>query len=225
MDPLLEQMRLTGDMVLPQRCKEEQGVFHRDGGVLHRVPDEDRRRIRRDLLFQSKSLVLRPVFAARKLHETAPVGILPRRDDRVGQQHGIRLPAAVCRLAGAVEHRTGQRQVSARRKAANGDPVRQDAPAFCVLPQQPDGRAELAQRLVIPCPLAHAVGQHSSVIPCRCKLQRHRVGLAGTDVFVPAAGHHQHQRTAQRVRHGRVRAAQIKFQLPSTGKRTHFKLH
>ena len=26
-DPLLEQMRLTGDMVLPQRCKEEQGPW------------------------------------------------------------------------------------------------------------------------------------------------------------------------------------------------------
>lgn len=111
----------------------------------------------------------------------------PRRDDRIGQQHGVRRPAAVCRLAGAVEHRTGQRQVPARRKAADGDPVRQDAPTFCVLPQQPDGRAELAQRLVIPCPIAHTVGQHCGMIPRRCKLQRHRVGLAGTDVFVPAA--------------------------------------
>ena len=63
-DALFEQMYFAGDAVLPQRCEQQQSVFHGNGGVLHRVPDKDGRGVRRDLIFQREFLVVRRVLAA-----------------------------------------------------------------------------------------------------------------------------------------------------------------
>ena len=113
----------------------------------------------------------------------------------------------------------------ARRKAADRDLFRQDAPRLRMFPQQRKRRAELAQRLVIPCALADAVGQHGGVVPRCRKLQSYRVCLAGADMLVPAARHHQHQRPQQRVRHRRGRGAQIYVQPSPAGERVSLKLH
>ena len=115
--------------------------------------------------------------------------------------------------------------MAARRKAAGGDFLRQDAPFFGVGPHKAQRFAELAEGLAVPGLFPYAVGQDGGVIPCRCKLQRHRVALPGADVFVSPAGHHDHHGTAQSVRHPGRSFAQIHSQRSAAAKRQLFHTH
>ena len=203
----------------PQGGQQEKRVLHRNGLILHGMPDEDRRCVGGHLILQGEHLLCGSILAARQLDEAAPVGKLPCRDDRVAQNHCI--GPLLGRLARNVQHRAGQGQMSARREAADGDLIRQDVPLSRILPQQSQRFVQLSERPVVLRSLPHAVGQHGGVIARRRKLQGHRVALPGADMVVTAARHHQHQRPLLHGGHGvqrrpqgnRQHTAACKFQL------------
>ena len=187
------------------------------------MPDEDRRCVGGDLIIQTEGPLCGGVLTARQLDEAAPVGILPRRDDRVAQND--RVGPLLRRLARDVQHCAGQGQMPARREAADRYFIRQDMPFLRVLPQQPQRLAELAERPVVPCPFPHTVGQHGGVIARRRELQGHRVALPGADVAVSSAGHHQHQRPLLHRGHGVQRRPQADGQRPAALKFQLYLLH
>ena len=115
--PLLKEMRLAGHARPPQGREQQQRVLHRDGPVLHGMPDEDRRCVGGDLVLQTEGSLCDGILAARQLDEAAPVGIRPRRDDRVAQND--RVGPLLRRLARDVQHCAGQGQMPARREAAD----------------------------------------------------------------------------------------------------------
>ena len=209
-NPLFKQMRLTGHTCPVQSAHQHQRILHRNGSVLHGGPHEHRRRLRRDLILQTECLLCRRVGAARQLHKAAAVGILPCRDHRIAQDH--RIGPGLGALPGNVQHGTGKCQMSARRKAAYCDLFRQDMPPGRVLPHKADGLCQLAQRQTVLRLFADGVVQHSGMISRCCKLQCHRVALPGADVGIAAAGHHQHQRPVDGLRHPFAGIPQINSQ-------------
>ena len=116
MAALFKQVRFARHACLVQGAEQQQSVFHRDGLVLHGMPDEHRWCGGGDLILQRKALVGGNILRTGQLHKAVPVGVFPGGDHRVCQQQGVG-PRLVCH-AGDLPHRTGQCQMPAGRKAA-----------------------------------------------------------------------------------------------------------
>ena len=136
MHPVGEQVRLARHARAAQRREEQQAVFHRDGVVVHGVPEEYRRGVGADLVLQAERQVAGQIGRTAQGLKAAPVGKGAGRHHRIGQNQGVGpLPLLPGSLAGQRQHRRRKGQVRPRRKAAGGDLVRQDVPLVRVGPQ------------------------------------------------------------------------------------------
>ena len=187
------------------------------------MPDEHRRCGWGDFILQRKALVGGNILRTGQLHKAVPVGVFPGGDHRVGQQQGVGA-RLVCH-ARDIPHRTRQRQMPARRKAAQGNFIQQNIPLFCVLPHKADGLCQLPHGQRIPGALPYCVVQYRRVVASCRKLQRYGVALPGADVGIAAAGHHQHQRALPEMRHGLHALPQVERQRTAAGQFQLLKLH
>ena len=113
----------------------------------------------------------------------------------------------------------------ARRKAAHRNFVRQHMPLGRILPHKADGRRQLPQGQAVRCIVPHGVAQHCGVVARRRKLKGHGVALAGAQMAVAAARHHQHQRPFHGLRHRLHAVPQVHRQKPAAGQVQLFQLH
>ena len=123
------------------------------------------------------------------------------------------------------QHGPGKGQMPARRKAAHRDLIRQHMPLGRILPHKADGRRQLPQGQAVFRLITDGVAQHCGVVARRRKLQGHGVALAGAQMAVAAARHHQHQRPLHGQRHRLHAVPQIDRQKPAAGQVQLFQLH
>ena len=151
-----------------QSVRKHQTVLDRHRLVLIRVPDETRRRLRRDLqLVGEQPDQFRGRIIAEQIALRAGVRVLPHRDDGITQHAQIRtttLPLdRVSRVGLARVEMCEQRrrQMSACRRSHNADPLRVDPPLCRLGARQPHPPHRILQHARMPVPVrAQPIIQH-----------------------------------------------------------------
>ena len=198
-----KQMQFTGNRRPVTRLRKVYAVLHRHQIIRNRMPQKNRRRVRRNLLFQTRpGKRFRFGILSQQQGKAVPMGLLTAGDHRIAQHHRIR-PVGNARkdtrliLLLFVMHRKASHQMPARRKAAAGNPVADHMPFPGMFTDTAHRSGNIRKRLP-----AHrsnpehirSICQNKSLIPCLVKTLRHDLAFRLAHDRIAAAWHHQHRR-------------------------------
>ena len=104
----------------PQRCLQQEGVFHWDAGVVSGVPKEEGRSLPRDLLLQGDTVQQFLVLLAQQVFHGTPVRGWSAGDHTVAQHYAVRTKQIGAAAQGTIELLLVPQQPCAARQMPSG---------------------------------------------------------------------------------------------------------